>query len=242
MAAAALIPAGVSLLSGVLGKGASKKADQAQLGFQQRALDQQQGQFNQTQANFQPFLSGGGAALQDILTLLGSNGADPQAAAIAALKGSPGFTSLFDTGQDTILQNAAATGGLRGGNTQTGLAQFGSGLLNQVIQQQLQSLGGLAGMGQNAASQIGQFGQNNSSAITNLLGQQGNTTASGILGRAGITNNTLNGIGSLFGGSGMGGLGGLFGGGGGAAPGLGHMAPGGGWLGGQFGNLGQGGW
>lgn len=222
--ASAGINAGASLLTGILGKNASKKADAAQLAFGQRALDQQQGQFNQTQANFQPYLSGGGAALMSIQDLLGQNGNDPQQAAIASLKGSPGFTSLYGTGQDTILQNAAATGGLRGGNTQNSLAQFGSGLLAQVIQNQLSNLGGLSSMGVGAANSIGQFGQANSSAISNLLGQQGQTTASGILGRGAITNNTINGLAGSFGGSG--GLGSLFSGGGGLqniASGLGSI-------------------
>jgi hypothetical protein len=211
--AAALVPAGVSLLTGILGKGASKKAQNAQNALYDKALGQQQGQFDQTQANFKPYLSAGGPAIASILDILGLNGPDPQQAAIAQLKGGPGFTSQYDTGVDTVLQNAAATGGLRGGNTQTGLAQFGSGLLNQIIQQQLAGLGGLAGMGAGAAGQIGQFGQANSSAITDILGNKGTTTASGILGRGAITNNTLNGLGSMFGPGG--GLSGLFGGGGG---------------------------
>jgi hypothetical protein len=210
--AAALIPAGVSLLSGVLGKGASKKASAAQNAMYDRALAQQQSQFNQTQANFQPYLSAGGPALESISALLGLGGAEAQQAAIQQLQGSPGFTSLYDTGRDTILQSAAATGGLRGGNTQNSLAQFGSGLLSSVIQNQLQNLGGLAGMGAGAAGQIGQFGAQNSAATSNLLTQQGNAQASGILGRGAITNNTLNGLGSMF--LPGGGLSGLFGGGG----------------------------
>lgn len=206
--ATALIPAGASLLTGILGKNASKKADNAQLALQQQALAQQQGQFQQTQANFQPYLSSGGAALQSIMGLLGLNGNDPQQAAIAQLKGSPGFTSQYDTGVDTVLQNAAATGGVRGGNAQNSLAQFGSGLLAQVIQQQLSNLGGLSAQGVGAANSIGNFGQANSSAVTNNLFQQGQTKASGINGRAAILNNTINGFAglgsSLFGGGGGG--------------------------------------
>lgn len=203
--AALPIAAGATLLSGLLGKGASKRAQNAQNALYQKALDQQQAQFNQTQANYQPYLSGGGAALASIKDLLGLSGNDPQAAAIAALKGSPGFTSQYDTGRDAILQSAAATGGLRGGNTNNSLAQFGSNLLAQVIQNQLGNLGGLANMGVGAVGNLGQFGQANSAATTNLLDAQGRTTASGILGRSSIVNNTINGLaGSLAGGlSGM---------------------------------------
>ena len=107
---------------------------------------------------------------------------------------SPQFTSLYDTGADTILQNAAATGGLRGGNTQNSLAQFGSGLLNQVIQQQLGNYGGLISTGSGSTSQLGQLGQQNNSAISGLLGQQGQAQAAGAAGQAAAWQSAINGL------------------------------------------------
>jgi hypothetical protein len=132
------------------------------------------------------------------MDLVGLHGNDPQAAAIEQLKKSPAFTSLYDTGQDTILQNAAATGGLRGGNTQMGLAKFGSNLLATVIQNQLSNLGGLVNIGAGTAGQLGSLGQANSSAISNLLSQQGNANASGVLGSAWAQQNMINGLTDAF--------------------------------------------
>lgn len=208
--AAAAIGAGASLLGGLVGGKGAKKAAQAQLAAQQQALQQQQAQFAQTRSDYMPYLEAGQGALGAQQTLVGLNGNDAQLAAIEALKGSPGFTSLYNTGSDTILQNAAATGGLRGGNTQNSLAQFGSGLLAQVIQNQLGSLGGIAGMGSQAVGGISAAGQNNSNAQSQIYGQIGNANAV----KAGAPYSAF--AGALQGiGQNAGGLSGLFGGGGG---------------------------
>ena len=57
---------------------------------------------------------------------------------------------MVQQGQDAILQNASAIGGLRGGNTQAALAQFRPALLSQLIAEQYNRLGGLSSLGQNA--------------------------------------------------------------------------------------------
>lgn len=193
-ALAAGISAGASLLNGIVGGKSSSKAAKQQLALQQQALNQQNAQYQQSRQDFMPFLTAGTGALGQTQDLLGLNGTDPQSAAIAALKASPGFTALYDTGADTILQNAAATGGLRGGNTQNSLAQFGSGLLAQVIQQQLGNLGGLVNIGSGSAGQLGSLGANNSAAVTQILGQMGATKANNTLAQGAVFGNTVNGI------------------------------------------------
>lgn len=197
--ATAAIGAGASLLSGILGGKGAKKAAKAQTDAINAAIGEQRRQYDTSRADFAPFLSGGGAAFGSAQDLLGLHGNDPQASAIDALKASPGFTSLYDTGQDTILQNAAATGGLRGGNTQNSLAQFGSGLLATVIQNQLQNLGGLSGIGAGAAGQLGSLGQNNANSISGLLSDRGNAQASGIAGQYGAWLSGLGGLGNAAG-------------------------------------------
>lgn len=198
--ATAAIAAGTSLLSGILGGKGAKSAAKAQTQAINAAMAQQSQQFQQTRADNMPFLQAGTGALGATQGLLGLQGNDVQAAAIEALKGSPGFTSLYDTGQDTILQNAAATGGLRGGNTQNSLAQFGSGLLAQVIQQQLGNLGGLVNIGSGTAGTLGTLGQNNSNALSNLFTQKGNAQATGIAGQYGAYQSALGGMGQAAGG------------------------------------------
>jgi hypothetical protein len=75
-----------------------------------------------------------------------------QGAAITALQASPYYQSLYKNGLEANLQNASATGGIRGGNEVRSLADFGADTLNQTIQQQLSALAGLAGMGQGATN------------------------------------------------------------------------------------------
>jgi len=87
--------------------------------------------------------------------------------------------------RSTLLQNAAATGGLRGGDTQGALAQLGPGVLQQLIQQQMMNLGGLSSAGQNAASNIGQLGQASASGM-----------ASAALQGAGMQSNNLQNLGN----------------------------------------------
>lgn len=154
----------------------------------------------QEYANASPYSPGGTAV----------SAGDAQQHAIDALKASPAFTSLYNTGSDTILQNAAATGGLRGGNTNNSLANFGSSLLASVIQQQLSNLGTVSGQGAQAGLGLGQISQNNANAQSTLYGQLGNANAVS----AGAPYAALQGIISQLTGGGQASLGNFFGGGG----------------------------
>jgi len=174
---ATAISAVSSILGGIAGGKGAKKAAKIQAQAYREGLAQQQAQFDQTQANFAPYLAAGNQGLSGYLTLLGLNGNEAQGSAIDALKNSSAFTSQYDTGVDTILQNAAATGGLRGGNTQNSLANFGSNLLNTVIQQQLGNYGGLISTGSGSTSTLGSLGQQNSNAQSQLYGQIGSANA-----------------------------------------------------------------
>lgn len=140
--------------------------------------------------------------------LLGLNGNAAQASAIQALQGSPQFTSMLQQGENSILQNASATGGLRGGNTQAALAQFSPALLAQTINDQYARLGGLTSLGQNAAAMQGNAGMQTGNNIANLLAQSGSAQAGNALAQgraqAGMWNSLAGGIGSY---AGMGGFG-----------------------------------
>lgn len=94
-----------------------------------------------------PLIGAGRSAIDQQLALTGAAGPQAQQAAIAAISGSPEMVALQRQGEQAILQNASATGGLRGGNTQGALAQFRPALLSQLINQRYQQLGGLSGLG-----------------------------------------------------------------------------------------------
>jgi len=138
-------------------------------------------QFNAIQELLKPYSSVGTSALTGQQDLLGLSGAEAQQKAISGIASGPQMAALTQQGENAILQNASATGNLRGGNTQAALAQFRPQLLNQLIQQQYGNLGGLTSIGQNAAARVGNAGQNSSNQIINALGQQGAAQAGAAL-------------------------------------------------------------
>ncbi len=162
----------------------AKAADKAS-GLQYEAamagVDESRRQFDALQNLLKPFVNAGTSSLGQQMALLGLNGAGAQGNAIGALKASPAFTSALQTGENRILQNASATGGLRGGNTQAALAQFAPALLSQTINDQFSRLGGLTSLGQNAAAGVGNAGIATGSNIANLLQQGGAAQAGGVL-------------------------------------------------------------
>lgn len=177
---------------------AATQANSAQLG-----IDELRRQFDRMAELQQPYAQAGTQSLKAQQDLAGLNGPEAQAAAIAALEGSPQFAAMQQQGETAILQNASATGGLRGGNTQGALAEFRPALLSQLIEQQYGRLGGLTSIGQNAAAGVGNAGMNTGNNITNLLQQQGAAQAGGALAQgrmqAGYANAITSGIGAFFG-------------------------------------------
>lgn len=195
MATAAAITAGASLLGGVSGKKGAKKAAKIQAKAYEDGIAEQRNEFSTIQANNAPYMAAGNKGLDSFLTLLGLNGNSGQRSAIDALKNSPLFTSQYGTGVDTILANSAATGGLRGGNTENSLADFGQQLLASVIQSQLGNYGNLTQIGQAAASGTNSAALSTGNNISNLLGQQGSSGASGALTQGLLGGQTINNVG-----------------------------------------------
>ena len=130
--------------------------------------------------------------------LIGINGDPAAQSALDRLKASPLYTSLFNTGEEAVLQNAAATGGIRGGNTQRGLADFGADTLASTIQQQLGNLSGLAQIGLGGAGTIANVGTGTATNIAELLNKIGQAKAGGAITRGGIGAGMWNTAGSFL--------------------------------------------
>lgn len=122
------------------------------------------------------------------------DGRSAQARAIADLENSPIFQALVRQGEDSILQNASATGGVRGGNVQGALTQFRPAMLNQQIQQRFAQLGGITQMGQNSAAGAGTAGMGAAGNIATLLQQKGAAQAGGAMAQGNAWGGLLNGI------------------------------------------------
>lgn len=192
------------------GEKSAGQASQAQQQAAQGGIDEQRRQFDAVQKLLQPYVQAGQSSLTGQQDLLGLGTPGAQQQAIQSLQGSPQFQALQQQGENAILQNASATGGLRGGNVQAALAQFRPALLSGLIDQQYSRLGGLTALGQNAAVGVGNTGMQTGANVANLLGQQGAARAGGILGQQGLSNGITQAFGAV---QGAGGFGKLFGGG-----------------------------
>jgi hypothetical protein len=189
-----------SIIGGIFGAGSAKKAsrraEQAQIEAARLGIEETRRQFDLTRADYEPARALLAPSLDRLGNLIGTNGAEDQSAALQALQGSPELAAIMRNGEDAILANASATGGLRGGNTQDALSRFRGDSFASLIQQQIQRLGGMAGLGMGATDSVSAFGANASNNITGLLGQQGQARAQGLLTRGGINAGLWNNIGS----------------------------------------------
>jgi hypothetical protein len=131
--------------------------------------------------------------------LAGLGGAGAQQQAIAGLSNSPEMQAMIQQGENAMLQNASATGGLRGGNLQAAMAQFRPQLLADQINQQFSRLGGLTSIGQNAAAGVGNAGMQTGSAVAGFLAQQGAAQAGGRLAQGAAGANVFGSIGQGLG-------------------------------------------
>lgn len=174
---------GGSLITGLVQDRAASKAAEAQIGASDAAIAEQQRQFESVQELLRPYVESGTEGIEAQKALIGLRGRDPQQEAISALEASPAFTSLVQQGENALLQNAAATGGLRGGNLQGALAQYRPQILSQLIESQFSKLGQLGGLGQASAAGQAAAGQQTSGNIANLLAQQGQAQAGAELAR-----------------------------------------------------------
>ena len=170
---------------------AGEKAAQLQSGSALAGIDETKRQFDALIELMSPFVAAGQPALEAQQNLVGLSGEEAQRQAISGIEQSPLFQSLSQQGENAMLQQSSATGGLRGGNIQGALSQYRPQLLNQLIEQQYSKLGGLASMGQASAAGQASAGMQTGTNISNLLGQQGSALAGGQLAKGGIAGQTF---------------------------------------------------
>lgn len=196
---------GGAIVGGYLGGEAQKEGAETAAAAQSEAsrlsIEESRRQFEALQEVLSPYVQAGNTALAQQQALLGLGGQEAQQQAITALESGQQFQALARQGEEAILQNASATGGLRGGNTQAALAQFRPNLLAQVIESQYSKLGGLTNIGQASAAGVGSASLNTGSAVSNALQQSGAAQAQSALAAGQATANQW---GNLAGGIGAG--------------------------------------
>jgi hypothetical protein len=185
------------LIGGGKAKKASRKADAAMMEYLDKAIGEQQRQFDVTREDYSPYRTTGLAGLTGLGDLVGVNGDAAQSAGLLNIQNSPALASIIRNGEEAVLQNASATGGIRGGNTQRGLADFRSDAFVDQLNQQIARLAGLTGIGQGATDAVSQFGAQKAASVADLLNLQGQTKKQGILTRGGINASLWNNAGKF---------------------------------------------
>ena len=201
--AAAAVAGGVGIYSASKASKAQSKASNSAAAAQSEgdrlAIEEQKRQFDAIQKLLAPYNQAGTQGLSAQQDLLGLNGADKQSAAYNSIANSPAMAAYAQQGENALLQNASATGGLRGGNTQGALAQYRPQLLNQMINQQYANLGGMASIGQNAAAQTGNAGMQTGMNVSNLLQNTGSAQAAAAMAQGKAGANQWSAVGDIFG-------------------------------------------
>jgi len=210
-----LVVGGTAVAGSALQSRAADKAGDAQVAAANMGINAQERAYAETRMLLAPYVDAGPEALQAMRTQIGLAGAGPQQEAIDRIAGGPLLQQLTQQGEQALLQQASATGGLRGGNIQGALAQFRPRMLQAALDQQYARLGGLASVGQQSAVGQGSAGMQTGANTANLLGQIGSAQAGESIGMAAPYANLLQapaqfagfqagrggpGFGSLFGG------------------------------------------
>ena len=125
----------------------------------------------------QPYTDAGSTAVTAQGNLLGLNGDEAQGKAIKGIEDGPQFEALVQQGENAMLQNASATGGLRGGNLEAAMAKFRPQILSSLIQSQFSNLGSLSALGQASGVGQGAAAQHAGDSIANLFTQIGQAQA-----------------------------------------------------------------
>jgi hypothetical protein len=191
------IGAAVSIGGAVLKGKSASKAGQLQYDASMAGVAETRQAREEMRGLLQPYVSAGGPALEAQMAALGLSGAEAQQAYVTQQEQSPFFQSLARQQEEAILQNASATGGLRGGNVQGALAQFRPQLLNQFLEQQYGRLGGMTQLGQRSAAGVGAAGMDAAGDISTLLGEGGAARAGSALAKGQMYGDILGSVGGI---------------------------------------------
>jgi hypothetical protein len=180
-----LIAGGATIIGGSMQSSAAKSAAGTAAGAQERSaelgIQEQRRQFDAIRELLQPYVEAGTPALAAQQAMLGFGPAGAEQAQIDAVTRSPIFQERVRQGEQALLSQASATGGLRGGNIQAALAQFRPAILAEELETRFGRLGGMVGLGQRSAVGVGEAGMQMGRDVSGLLATQGAARAGAAL-------------------------------------------------------------
>jgi len=216
IAAGALIGGG-SILGGLFGSSAAKKAAKAQLQASREAMALQERMFNQQVALQEPFRQAGLTTQNELLRQMGLSGdATSQGYGnlmrdftMADYQADPGYAFRMSEGLKALDRQAAARGGLISGAALKASQRYGQDLASQEYQNaynrynqnrgtRYNMLTGQQAVGQGATNAQAQAAGNYGQAGANILTDMGNARASGYMGSANAWSNAIQNAGNAF--------------------------------------------
>lgn len=190
----AAIAAAGAIGGALISSNGAKSAAKSQENATNASIGEQQREFDKNQANQQPYLDAGKAALGQYQTEINT----PTTAA-DVMSGDPGYQFGLDQGQTALDRKTAAMGGrvsgaaLKGADRYaTDYATTGYNAAYQRRQDRLNRLASLAGLGQTATAASAASGNASTNAITALRTSQGDASAASTLAQGNIWGNTGN--------------------------------------------------
>lgn len=186
--------AAVSVVGGLVSDNQRRQAAKGAQGAQERAAAEaaalEEKRLQEAKDLMASWVVKGAGAMNSQADLLGVNGAEAQKRAVTAIQESEKFKAITQQGENAILQNASATGGLRGGNVQASLGQFRPQVLSSLIEQQYNQLGQLSQLGQASSAGQAAMGIQTGQLQAQQIGDFGAARAGGLLAQGTIGANT----------------------------------------------------
>lgn len=207
VAAAVIGSAVVGTVGSAYASSKSSKAAKSQANAAQAASDQQLAMYNQTRDDLSPYTQAGQTALSQLMGQIGQGGYFNQTYSGQDLYNDPSYQFRLKQGLNSVQSGAAAKGGLLSGATLKALNNYASDYASTEYQNaynrfnadqtnRFNRLSSLAGMGQNAAAQVGNNGLQTAQAVANNTMAGANATAAGTVANANNVANTANNLGS----------------------------------------------
>lgn len=191
-----------SIGGALISSSASRGAAETQAGAADRSSQTQMDMFRQNKADLAPWMTGGNQGLNALLRYLGvgPSGFDPNAPGVRPFGmqdfiTDPSYQWRLGQGEEAIMANRAASGGIQSGRTLKDLMTFGQGMASQEYGNAFNRyranqgdvygrLAGLSDTGVNAAGGIARLGASAASQVgENQIGA-GNALAAGQVGSA----------------------------------------------------------
>jgi hypothetical protein len=177
MAWFALGGAAISVVGGAIASNkankAAKGAADAQSASQQKAIDEQRRQYDQTRSDLAPYMQFGQQGTAGIGKL---NNGD-----YSGFLNSPDYLAASQQGIGQLDKSAAARGSLFSGGHERDLMQFNQQNASQYLGNYRNSLFQQAGMGQSSAAGVGYLGSRMADQVGNSYGNMGNAQAGSLL-------------------------------------------------------------